>query len=82
LRPKLAPERIDTMYAVENYRTKGAFKAAVASGTPVPVYQPGGFFEAKTDGRITVEGPHYPEPHRWYAAATIADGIIVKGSVK
>ena len=27
----------------------------------------------------TVEGPHYPEPHKWYATATLdEDGAVVK----
>jgi|TARA_Y100000310_G_scaffold276791_1_gene294186 hypothetical protein len=43
----------------------------------VTVFQPGGFFPAKTDGRVSLEGPHYPEPHRWYAQATLKDGIVV-----
>lgn len=25
-----------------------------------------------------VEGPHYPEPHRWYAQVEMKDGIVVK----
>jgi hypothetical protein len=28
--------------------------------------------------RVTLEGPHYPQPHRWYAEATVRDGVIVK----
>jgi len=30
------------------------------------------------NGTITLEGPHYPEPHRWYAQAEVVDGVIVK----
>jgi hypothetical protein len=70
------------VYADTNYRTKKALKEAVANGKEVTVYQPGGIFASQRDGRVTIEGPHYPEPHRWYATATIADGVIVKGTVK
>jgi hypothetical protein len=30
------------------------------------------------NGDITLEGPHFPEPHRWYARAEVAQGVIVK----
>jgi len=43
----------------------------------VTVFQPGPFL-GKTDGEVSLEGPHYPEPHRWYARATIEGGVIVK----
>jgi hypothetical protein len=68
----------EEMYTVENFKSKKLFKEAVASGVPVAYYQPGPFGgnEAQ-DGTIYFEGPHYPEPHRWYAQATAKDGIIV-----
>lgn len=70
------------MYTIENYPTKKALKTAVESGIEVRTFQPGGFFPAKTDGSIALEGPHYPKPHRWYASARIVGGVIVQGSVK
>lgn len=70
------------MYTIENFKTKKALKDAVASGKRVETFQPGGIFEAKRDGSISLEGPHYPEPHRWYASAVVKDGVIVVGSVK
>lgn len=70
------------MYTLRNFRTKKELIETVESGAKVTTFQPGGFFPAKTDGRITLEGPHYPEPHRWYAGATVKAGVIVKGSVK
>lgn len=69
------------MYTDINFKTKKALKEAVASGQRITVYQPGPFPGA-TNGRITLEGPHYPEPHKWYASATIKDGVIVQGTVK
>lgn len=66
------------MYTDINFKTKKALKEAVASGKQVTVFQPGGIFESKRDGRTTVEGPHYPEPHRWYASVEISGGIITK----
>lgn len=70
------------MYTVKNFKSKKALKEAVESGATVDTYQMGGMYPPTTDGEISLEGPHYPEPHRWYARATVADGIIVKGSVK
>lgn len=70
------------MYAEINFKTKKALKETVESGKEVSTFQPGGMFPGKTDGSVTLEGPHYPEPHRWYASAVVKDGIIVKGSVR
>ena len=48
------------------------------AGPPVTYYQPGPFGgNEPRNGMIALEGPHYPEPHRWYAQATVKDGVIV-----
>lgn len=69
------------MYTDTNYKTKKALKEAVESGTPVTCHQPGPF-GGKTDGRVVLQGPHYPQPHRWYASAVLNDGVIVPGTIK
>jgi hypothetical protein len=66
------------MYTDRNFRTKKELKAAVAAGEQVTVFQPGGFFESKTDGKVYLEGPHFPKPHTWYASAMIKGGVIVE----
>jgi hypothetical protein len=67
------------MYTTFNYRTKKALRDAVATGRNVSVWQPGPFEGRQvTNGEVSVEGPHYPEPHRWYARVTLVNGIIVK----
>ena len=66
------------MYTDKNYRTKKALIEDFKADKKIRVYQPGGFFPSQTDGNVSLEGPHYPEPHTWYASATIVDGIIVK----
>ena len=67
------------MYTDTNYKTKRALKEAVAAGTEVTYYQPGPFAgNEPSDGTIYLEGPHYPEPHRWYAQATVRGGVVVK----
>ena len=65
------------MYCDRNFKTKKELKTAVANGEQVTVFQPGGFFLGETDGRIALEGPHYPKPHTWYASAEIRDGVVV-----
>lgn len=70
------------MYTTINFKTKKALKEALARGDSVYTFQPGGVFPAAKNGKITLEGPHYPEPHRWYAEAMVKDGFVVPGSVK
>lgn len=67
------------MYTTINFKTKKALKEAVANGQIVRVYQPGPFGgNAPSDGWVCLEGPHYPEPHRWYAEALLKDGHVIK----
>lgn len=67
------------MYTHINFKTKKALKEAVSAGQRVTVYQPGPFGgNAPTSGKITLEGPHYPEPHKWYAEAWLEGGVVVK----
>jgi hypothetical protein len=63
------------MYVSPNFKTKKAFKEAVANGDRVVVFSPGPFPVAN-DGTGSVEGPHYPEPHRWYATVTFRDKVV------
>lgn len=66
------------MYTVINYPSKKALREALARGTVVEVFQPGGMFASQTDGDVSLEGPHYPKSHTWYARARIAGGRIVR----
>lgn len=65
------------MYTETNYPSKAALKRAVAAGDIVTLYAPG-LGTPKTDGRESVEGPHYPKPHTWYAQVEMKDGRVVK----
>ena len=66
------------MYASKNVKTKKALKEAVANGEKITVFQPGPFGgDPPQEGTVTLEGPHYPQPHRWYATAKIENGFIV-----
>lgn len=64
-------------YTSKNFKTKKALKDAVKSGKRVTVFQPG-LGTVPVNGSICVEGPHYPEPHRWYATVILQDGVVVK----
>ena len=71
------------MYTRTNFKTKKALKDAVAAGQKIRVFQPNDVFGAGQrvqtgTHRVTLEGPHYPEPHRWYAEAIVTDGVIEK----
>jgi hypothetical protein len=73
----MVERRGETMYAEINFKTKKALKDAVKAGQTIRVFQPGGLFPGRTNGNVCVEGPHYPEPHRWYAEVVIKDSVIV-----
>lgn len=69
------------MYAEKNFKTKKALKEAVAKGEKISVFQPGPFGGGcYTNGSYCVEGPHYPEPHKWYASVVVTNGYITKVS--
>lgn len=71
------------MYTSTNYRTKKALKQAVQDGTFVSVWQPNDMFgnpkaQENYSGEATVEGPHFPQAHSWWATVVIEHGRIVK----
>ena len=66
------------MYVSPNFKTKKALREALESGKSVDVYNPGLGGDAPANGHVTLEGPHYPAPHTWYATAEMKDGRIVK----
>lgn len=69
------------MYTTKNFKTKKALKDAIAAGEKVTYYQPGPFGgKEPREGKIFLEGPHYPEAHKWYAQAVVKDGLVVKVS--
>ena len=62
---------------VDTFQPGGMFPMCVYDdhhrvGAPVLCNHP------ERDGVIYLEGPHYPEPHRWYAQATVKGGVIVR----
>lgn len=67
-----------SMYTETNFKSKKAMREALKRGETVRVYQPGGIFPGTENGEDVVEGPHYPQPHRWYARVLIRDYCVVK----
>lgn len=66
-------------YTDVNFKTKKGLKEAVATGKKVGCYNPGmGEDLSRFTGKVFLEGPHYPQPHSWYAQAELVNGVIVK----
>jgi len=67
-------------YIAGNPKTKKDLKSWIAEGRVVRAFQPNDMFGdgSLADGEHCVEGPHYPQPHRWYAVIVIANGHVVK----
>lgn len=63
-------------YVNPDYKTKKEFITAVKAGKEHQTYNPSGMFPTPQNGHDVVEGPHYPKPHKWYAAVTVAGGIV------
>jgi hypothetical protein len=64
-------------YVTPNFRSKKALREAVAAGKPVSVFSPGPF-GCSQNGKVAVEGPWFPEPHRFYATVLVVNGKVVK----
>jgi hypothetical protein len=64
-------------YVEPNFKSKKALKEAVKAGQEVTVFSPGPF-PAKQNGEESIEGPHYPEPHRWYARVQVTGGRVTR----
>jgi len=68
-------------YIEDNPKSKAEVKRWIADPNhpPVRAFQPG-YGEVPTNGRVSIEGPHYPKPHTWWGTATIVDGIVTEVS--
>ena len=71
----------ETMYVQPNFTTKKALKEAVKGGKDVTIFQPGPFGGTEPENaKVSVEGPHYPKPHTWYAMVVVNGGKVIKVS--
>lgn len=65
------------MYVRPNYDTKAALRKALAMGDRVEIFQPG-LGTTPSEGVVSVEGPHAPRPHTWYARVKVEGGRVTK----
>jgi hypothetical protein len=65
------------MYTTKNFKSKKDLKTAIAGGERIGIFTPG-LGTVPENGTVYLEGPHYPLPHKWYAQATIVNGIVTK----
>lgn len=68
------------MYVSPNFPTKKALREALAEGKEVTIWQPNQMFNSGPikDGVHSIEGPHYPKPHSWYARVEVVGEIVKK----
>jgi len=64
------------MYVFPNAKNKKELKKLLDEGKEIAVYSPGPF-PCPTDGEVSIEGPHYPKAHTWYARAVVKNGYLV-----
>ena len=70
------------MYVSPNFKTKKLLKDAIKKIEEtgrgfIDVYAPG-LGTIPDNGTVYLEGPHFPEPHKWYAQGTMENGKLVR----
>lgn len=58
-------------YTEKDYPSKKALVEDFKLGNAIYCYQPGPFGPDLKPGKVYLEGPHYPKPHKWYAGGTV-----------
>lgn len=68
------------MYVMINPKSKKEIKERLAKGEKMTIFQPGPFNtgEVAPNSQHAVEGPHYPEPHKWYGTVTLDENSHIK----
>lgn len=66
------------MYCNKNFKTKKALKEAVENGEKHGVWGNQFGVQPQKEGKATLSGPHFPQPHKWYAEVELKDGYIIK----
>ena len=71
-------------YVNGNPKSAADLRRRVAAGEQLTVFQPGGLFPLRPDanGRVFLEGPHYPKPHKWYAQAVVDENHVITKVLK
>lgn len=64
------------MYVFPNVKNKKELKKLLDEGKEVAVYSPEPF-PCPSSGEVSLEGPHFPKAHTWYARGIVKDGYLV-----
>lgn len=65
-------------YVYPNYKSKAALKRALVAGEKVICKDNTPFgYHLVAEGTAYVEGPHYPQPHKWYGKVICKDGRVI-----
>ena len=66
-------------YVTPNFKSKAAMKRAVLAGETVRVFSNSAFVKDADiqNGLVHIEGPHFPEPHKFYTNVEVKDGKVV-----
>jgi hypothetical protein len=67
------------VYTIRDFKTKKELKDAVDAGKIVMLQVPI-IGSTPTDGLVSLEGPHAPAPHTWYAEAWLKNGKVIRVS--
>lgn len=69
-----------TQYASVNAKTKKELKDRIAKGEKITVrtLTPMSEDTVRGNASVTLSGPWYPEPHKWYAEGVVENGFLVK----
>ena len=68
-----------TCYATVNTKSKKELKELVEKGEKIGVVELTPFGQRKKVGVVSICGPHYPKPHKWYAEVSVdEEGYIYK----
>ena len=65
-------------YVDGNPKSKKLLKQWISSGKEVRCFQPGmGPDLSQHTGVVYLEGPHFPQPHKWYAQGRLERGVLI-----
>lgn len=64
-------------YIRSNPKSRAALVRSIEAGGVEFAFQPGPFGPDLVDGQHCAEGPHFPQPHRWYATIVTRRGVVI-----
>jgi hypothetical protein len=65
-------------YTTKNFKSGAELKRALKAGEKITCYSPGIPDVPKNGtGSVFLEGPHFPQPHKWYLKGWMENGFLV-----